>query len=209
MRINKSELSKKIGQLKGIVPSRTTIEALKGVLCSDGYLIASDTNLTIKAKLEGMEEETEPFIIPAKAFDFIGSLPDGELDISVSKGNLVIKTGTIKNQFKTLDAELFAYTKSIDTDKEPAKIPALKLKKAIDHVIYAVAVSGSNQQMLGMYLECMDGKLNFVGLDGHRIAWDCIDYEGEFQIIVPRAAMENVKKMDFEGDVSIYHDGNG
>lgn len=37
MRINKSELSKKIGQLKGIVPSRTTIEALKGVLCSDGY----------------------------------------------------------------------------------------------------------------------------------------------------------------------------
>lgn len=40
MRINKSELSKKIGQLKGIVPSRTTIEALKGVLCSDGYLIA-------------------------------------------------------------------------------------------------------------------------------------------------------------------------
>lgn len=38
MRINKSELSKKIGQLKGIVPSRTTIEALKGVLCSDGYL---------------------------------------------------------------------------------------------------------------------------------------------------------------------------
>lgn len=108
MRINKSELSKKIGQLKGIVPSRTTIEALKGVLCSDGYLIASDTNLTVKAKLEGMEEETEPFIIPAKAFDFIGSLPDGELEVSVSKGNLVIKTGKIKNQFKTLGAELFA-----------------------------------------------------------------------------------------------------
>ena len=85
MRINKSELSKKIGQLKGIVPSRTTIEALKGVLCSDGYLIASDTNLTVKAKLEGMEEKTEPFIIPAKAFDFIGSLPDGELEVSVSK----------------------------------------------------------------------------------------------------------------------------
>lgn len=182
MRINKSELSKKIGQLKGIVPSRTTIEALKGVLCSDGYLIASDTNLTVKAKLEGMEEETEPFIIPAKAFDFISSLPDGELEVSVSKGNLVIKTGKIKNQFKTLGAELFAYTKSIDTDKEPAKIPALKLKKAIDHVIYAVAVNGSNQQMLGMYLECMDGKLNFVGLDGHRIAWETMSTQRILQV---------------------------
>ena len=73
MRINKSELSKKIGQLKGIVPSRTTIEALKGVLCSDGYLIASDTNLTVKAKLEGMEEETEPFNASIVVLD--GTIP--------------------------------------------------------------------------------------------------------------------------------------
>ena len=65
MRINKSELSKKIGQLKGIVPSRTTIEALKGVLCSDGYLIASDTNLTVKAKLEGMEEDCLLYTSPS------------------------------------------------------------------------------------------------------------------------------------------------
>lgn len=37
MKIEKNELSGKIGQLKSIVPSRTTIEALKGVLCADGY----------------------------------------------------------------------------------------------------------------------------------------------------------------------------
>ena len=98
MKIEKNELSGKIGQLKSIVPSRTTIEALKGVLCADGYLIASDTNLTVKAKLEGIEEETEPFIIPAKAFDFINSLPDGELDISIKSGNIVIKTGKIKKR---------------------------------------------------------------------------------------------------------------
>lgn len=209
MKIEKNELSGKIGQVKSIVPSRTTIEALKGVLCADGYLIASDTNLTVKAKLEGIEEETEPFIIPAKAFDFINSLPDGELDISIKSGNIVIKTGKIKNQFKTLDAALFAYTKSIDTEAEPAKISALKLKKAIDHVLYAVATNGNNQQMTGMFLECKGGKLNFVGLDGHRIAWDCIEYDGNFQIIVPRTAMENVKKLNFEGDISIYHDENG
>lgn len=209
MRIDKGELSRKIGQLKGIVPTRTTVEALKGVLCTDGYLIASDTRLTAKAKLEGIEEESEPFIIPQKAFDFISSLPDGELEIRESGGNVVIKTGSIKNQFRTLQAGLFAYTKNIDTDNEPSKIPATKLKKAIDHVLYAVALSAGNKAMEGMLLECKDGKLNFVGLDGHRIAWDYIDYDGEFKIIVPRAAMENVKKMDFTGDISIYHDENG
>lgn len=104
---------------------------------------------------------------------------------------------------------MFAYTKSIDTEAEPAKISALKLKKAIDHVLYAVATNGNNQQMTGMFLECKGDKLNFVGLDGHRIAWDCIEYDGNFQIIVPRTAMENVKKLNFEGDISIYHDENG
>lgn len=45
MKIDKNELAKKIGQLKGIVPSKTTSEALRGVLYKDGYLIASNTEL--------------------------------------------------------------------------------------------------------------------------------------------------------------------
>ena len=77
MKIDKNELAKKIGQLKGIVPSKTTSEALRGVLYKDGYLIASNTELTVKAKLEA--EESNPdgrFIIPEKAFDLISNMPN-------------------------------------------------------------------------------------------------------------------------------------
>lgn len=46
MKIDKNELSRKIAQIKGIVPKTTTIEALQGVLLKDGYLIASNTEVT-------------------------------------------------------------------------------------------------------------------------------------------------------------------
>jgi DNA polymerase III beta subunit len=212
MKIEKNELARKIGQLKSIVPSRTTIDALKGVLYKDGYLIASDTNLTVKAKIEVMEDGTggtEPFIIPDKAFDLISSLPEGEMNLEVGEGVVKFKIGKIKNQFRVLPAEQFIYARdSISTDGA-ASISASMLKTAISHVIYAVAAGGSNQIMTGMFLECKGGKLNFVGLDGHRIAWDCIDYDGDFQIIVPRAALDKLLKLDFTGDISIVHDANG
>lgn len=212
MKIEKNELAKKIGQLKGIVPSRTTIEALKGVLYKDGYLIAANNELTVKAKIEVIEDEengTQPFIIPEKAFELISSLPIGEMEITTSSDLVTFKMGKIKNQFKTLPANQFSYARDSIASDEMATIPADKLKTAISHVVYAVAASGTNPVMTGMYMHCSDGKINFVGLDGHRIAWDCIDYEGDFKLIVPKAALDKLLKLDFEGDVAISHDANG
>lgn len=59
MKISKIELARKISQLKGIVPKKTTINALQGILVQDGYLIASNTELTVKATLEGIHEIAE------------------------------------------------------------------------------------------------------------------------------------------------------
>lgn len=209
MKIEKNELARKIGQLKSIVPSRTTIDALKGVLYQDGYLIASDSQLTVKAKIEVLDGEEKPFIIPDKAFDLISNLPMGEMELNVGEGQVTFKIGKIKNQFKTLPAEQFMYARESLSADSTASISASKLKTAISHVLYAVAIGGSNQLMTGMLLECKDGKLNFVGLDGHRIAWDCIDHDGAFKIIVPRTALDKLLKLDFSGDISITHDANG
>ncbi len=209
MKIEKNELAKKIGQLKSIVPTRTTIDALKGVLYKDGYLIASDTELTVKAKLEDIQEgmvATQPFIIPSKAFELIRSLPAGELELDVSGDSVTIKQGKIKNTFKTLPATMFAYNRERIAGNSTATIPAEKLRMAISHVLYAVAVDMSNKMMTGVYMNCSGGKLDFVGLDGHRIAWDCLSYEGEFSMIVPKTALDNLMKLDIEGDVAIYRD---
>lgn len=44
MKISKVELARKISQLKGIVPKKTTIDALKGILVQDGHLLHPTLN---------------------------------------------------------------------------------------------------------------------------------------------------------------------
>lgn len=207
MKIDKNELSKKIGQLKSVVSKTITNEALKGILVENGYLIASNTELTVKAKIEGTEGEK--FIIPAKAFELISNLPAGEVSIIGANNEVTIQMGKINNKFKTNPVENFTYTRTSIESANEASVPAEKLKAAIAHVIYAIPATAGNAVMAGMNISCSDGKMNFVGLDGHRIAWDCIDYDNKFDLIIPKAAVEKILQLDLQGNVSIAFDTLG
>lgn len=95
--MDKNKLAKKIGQIKGIINKNSKTEALQGILVKDGYLIASNSELTVKAKLEGMEGA---FIIPMKAFDLIDNLPDKEVEISCKKMYLPSKQKILRTVLK-------------------------------------------------------------------------------------------------------------
>ena len=98
MKIQKTELAAKLNQIKGVVPKKTTMPILQGILVKEGYLIANNLEMTVKAKLEGTEDEC--FIIPERAFDLINNLPDGEIDITISGGNtMTIKADKISRYF--------------------------------------------------------------------------------------------------------------
>lgn len=206
MIIDKNELSKKIVHLKGIVPKNTNNDALQGVLVKDGYLIASNTELTVKAKLEGIQGKT--FIIPAKAFELISNLPPGELSMECEKEVVTLQMGKIKNKFKTHPAENFVYDRQSFSGGNSIAVSAERLKEVVSHVIYAVPVNSGNQTMEGVFFDCSSGKLNLVGLDGHRIAWDCLELDGDFKCIVPKAAVEKILQLDLQGDVHISYDNN-
>lgn len=210
MKIDKQELKKKIDQVKGVIPSKTVNEALKGVLYKDGYLIASDQNITVKAKLEGVEGAMEPFLIPSKSFDLINNYPAGEIEILTEKDGISLKSGRIKNKIRTLPAENFQFDRMSITNGSEAKMPATRLKDAISHVIYAVASEPvSNRLMTGMSMVCAGGKLVLVGLDGYRMALDMMPYDGDFSLIVPKTALDKLLKIDISGDVAISFDKLG
>ena len=82
MKIQKMELAQKLNKIKSVVPKKTTQAVLQGILVKDGYLIANNMEMTVKAKIEGTEGES--FIIPERAFDLINNLPDGEMEIKVT-----------------------------------------------------------------------------------------------------------------------------
>lgn len=203
MKIQKNELAQKINKLKGIVPKKVTMPVLQGILVRDGYLIASNMELTVKAKIEGAEGES--FIIPAKAFDLINNLPNEELEIiPETNKTITIKAEKIKNTYQTMDPKAFPVSE-VPEDDNNITIKSEIILESMKRVSYAIPAQSGNQIMTALCLSAADGMLNFVGLDGHVIAWDQITYEGEFTLLIPKATVEKILSLGLEGDVAIKH----
>lgn len=196
-----------MNKIKSVVPKKTTQPVLQGILVKDGYLIANNMEMTIKAKIEGAEGEE--FIIPEKAFDLINNLPEGEVEIAVTaKNTITIKADKIKNKYKTLDADLFPVT-AVQEEGNELTITAEMLLKSIKHVSYAIPAQGANAVMTAMCMQAKEGQLNFVGLDGHVLAWDKVDYDGEFKLLIPKNTVEKLKSIGLSGDIQIKHNNTG
>ncbi len=207
MKIQKTVLAQKLNKIKGVVPKKTTMPVLQGILVRDGYLIANNMEMTVKAKIEGTEGES--FIIPERAFDLINTLPDGEMEISVAAGNIItIKADKIKNKYQMLDPAQFPATASQDEGGE-LRIKAEMLLESMKRVSYAVPAQSSNMVMTAMCLQASGGQLNFAGLDGHVLAWDKINYNGEFELLIPKNTVDKMKSLGLSGEVQIRYNKTG
>lgn len=208
MRIQKTELAAKLNKIKGVVPKKTTLPALQGILVKEGYLIANNMEMAVKAKIEGAEDET--FIIPMKAFDLIGNLPDGEVEISADKNDVItIKTEMIKNTYKTMSPDSFPISWVQGSEENEITINSDVLLESMKHVSYAIPSQSGNMVMTAMCLQAAEKELNFVGLDGHVLAWDKIEYEGDFELLIPKSTVEKLLTIGLSGDVSIHHNKQG
>ncbi len=207
MKILKTELTAKLNKIKGVVPRKHQMAVLQGILVKEGYLIANNLEIAVKAKLGGAEGET--FVIPERAFDLINNLPDGEVDISATgKDTITIKMGKIRNRYQTLDPGQFPETVAQDMGSKMT-IEADILLESMKRVSYAVPAHGKTEVMSSMCLQASVGYLNFVGLDGHVLAWDKIDYDGEFELLIPKNTVDKMKSLGLSGEVQIRHNKTG
>lgn len=207
MKIQKIRLIQKLNKIKGVVPKNPSMPILQGILVQNGYLIANNMEMTVKAKIEGAEGES--FIIPERAFDLINNLPDGEMEISVSANNIItIKADKIKNKYQTMDPAQFPAT-AYQYEGSELTIKAETLLESMKRVSYAVPIQGNNPVMSAMCLQASGGQLNFVGLDGHVLAWDKVDYDGDFELLIPKNTVDKLKSLGMSGDVQIRYSKTG
>ena len=152
MQIEKSELARKIDKLKSVVPKSSNIAALQGICVCGDKMIAGNGEMTVKAKIGALEGES--FIIPAKAFDLIKNLPEGEISITENQKNVItIKTGKIKNSYQSFPAESYPYSaEHMPEGGGKAQIPATELKGAMAHVLYEIPQKRTNTTMTALNL---------------------------------------------------------
>lgn len=207
MKVQKAELVQKINKMKGVVPKKSTVPALHGILVLNGYFIASNMEMTVKVKTEAAEGEK--FIIPEHAFDFINNLPDGDVEISDSGNNsIIIKSEKIRNRYQTTDPAQFPLITEQEEGSELA-VSADMILESMKRVFYAISSQECNPVMSSMCLQAGGGWLNFVGLDGHVLAWDRVEYDGEFELLIPKNTADRLKALGLSGEVKIKHNRNG
>lgn len=207
MKIQKNELAQKINKIKSVVPKKTPMSVLQGILVKDGCLIANNLEMTVKAKIEGAEGEC--FIIPMKAFDLISNLPNGEVEILSDRNNITIKSAKIKNKYQTMDPAQFPETAIPEGEEQEIILDSSELPESMKRVSYAVPAQSSNVIMTAMCLQAKDGYLNFVGLDGHVMAWDKVKYAGSFELLLPKNTTDKLQSIGMEGKISIRHNKIG
>lgn len=207
MKIQKNELAQKINKIKSVVPKKTPMSVLQGILVKDGYLIANNLEMTVKAKIEGAEGEC--FIIPMKAFDLISNLPNEEVEIISDANNITIKAAKIKNKYQTMDPAQFPETAIPEGEEQEIILDSSELLESMKRVSYAVPAQSSNTIMTAMCLQAKDGYLNFVGLDGHVMAWDKVKYTGDFTLLLPKNTTDKLQSIGIEGSISIRHNKIG
>ena len=107
-----------------------------------------------------------------------------------------------------MDPEQFPDTATQKTENQMT-IKANILLESMKRVSYAVPAQGNNAVMSSMCLQAADGQLNFVGLDGHVLAWDRVDYDGDFELLIPKNTVDKLKSLGLTGDVQITHNKTG
>ena len=203
MKIQKTELAAKLNKIKGVVPKKGTNAVLHNVLVKDGYLIASDMAMTVKAKLAGDGQET--FLIPERAFDLIENLPKGEVEFSAGRDNTIeIRADKIKNSYDTMDPLMFPKINDLEEGEE-LTVDATVLLESIKRVAYAIPAQATNSILTAMYLCAEDGQLYFVGTDAHVLAWDTVAFDGNFKLLIPKNTVDKLKSLGLSGEVQIRH----
>lgn len=201
MKINKSEIASKLAMLRKVIPSKTDIECMRGVLVKDCTMTATNLITTLQTSVDCAPQEC--FILPLRAIDMIESLPEGTVEIQVEKADtLLIRSGSIKNRITTYPVGDFP---EVDTFEDSAQIgiESDRLQDAINTILYAVAATSSRPAVTGLLFEGDGQSLNLVAMDGYRMAWAQIPYSREFRMIVPRASVQMLLTLGLTGMVNI------
>lgn len=201
MKIDKSELIKKINMLEKVIPSKPSIACMEGILVRDGRLCAN--NLQNAISIATPEAEGENFILPKKAIAMAKSLPDGLVRITPQNDNsIIINAATIRSKMNSFAPDDFPDNHMLE-DAEEITMDFEILIDMLSNVAYATSTNESRPVHTGVLLEGDGENLNVVATDGYRCAWAHTPYDGEFKFVIPKPTVKLLLSIKDAGKISI------
>lgn len=209
--IERNELLDALNAVSKAVCGRTTMAILECVcLTTTGSTLILESNnmeFAIRKEIPCFSDKEAVCINAKRLLDILKKMPDTEITLEIDKSFAVTLSAgkTIKFCVPGLSPETFPFVK--EEDGEKLIIEAEALKEAIAGVSFCTATTETNKLMTGIRLKSTGNKVNFCGLDGHRIGSRTITVaeapERDYNITIPAAYLNEIVKILPSEDVEI------
>ena len=215
----KENLGRGLSITGGAIAGRNAMPILQNVLMEarDGKLKLSGTNLetTITTWMDAEIHEPGEAAAPARLFsEFVGSLPDGPIELEAEPGGglLKITCGRAETNINTADPRDFPPIPTAGDNAPTASMNAQALRSGIRQVAFAAADTEARPVLTGVEVKLSGSAVVMAAADGFRLAvyrgvldGPLDEEEGEMSAIIPARALTQVERLirGQDGDMGV------
>lgn len=217
--IKKNIILEQLINVSKAISNRNIIPILNGInfnLTNEGlYLVASDSDLTIKSfipsnEIESIDQEGTIIIQSKYIIDIIKKLPGDVINFEVVDGlKIIIYTGTSQYNLNCLNSMDYPQIDLKDNDYH-INLTSAELKKMIKQTIFAISNQESRPLLTGLNIKVNGNILECVATDSYRLAKKTImlkeNYNDSVNIVIPGKNISELDKIidDSETNVEIH-----
>ena len=184
---------------------------LEGILIEVGeelILTGSDNEISITFEVPSIIEEIGGVVVSSKTFgDIIRKLPDIYVTIETSEEgkSIIINSGNAHFEITYMDKSGYPKVSPLD-ETDSFSISKNNLKTLIRQTAFAASQENTRPILKGVLVENKNSLLNFVALDGYRLAVKNTEstYEKEFKIVVSARVLNELSKIIEASEEFIY-----
>lgn len=201
IRVNRKDLTKSISIVQKAISSRTTMQILEGILIiaenNTLTLMASDTEISIKTKLPAIVMEEGKIVANSRLFgDIIRKLQGDSIDIEINQNNMNIKNLRSEFNISVQAPDEFPDFPTINTTST-ISLKSVDFKEAIRKTSFAVSLDETRVVFTGVFMDVKETSINFVALDGFRMALKTIKNNSDevLSAIIPARSLNELTKI--------------
>lgn len=203
--IQRAALLKPLQMIGGVVERRQTLPILSNTLITvkDETLFLTGTDLEIeligRVPLTVPSEEGSTTVSARKLLDICRTLPDdAEMDFTLEKDQLTIRSGRSRFSLTTLPASDFPSIEALSFATQFV-ISQDKLKRLLTQTHFAMGQQDVRHYLNGALIDIQQGTIKCVATDGHRLAFR-EEHEAQLgaskaKVILPRKSVLELMRL--------------
>ncbi len=198
LQIDREEFEEALKKAKEATEKKSALPILTNFMLSaegDRLVIkATDLENYLILSLKADVEEGGSVCVSSRSLsDIVRNLSSAVVDIQTEGDKLVVTGGRSRFKLPTVSTEDFPEFPELREGEE--SVSGNLILEGIERTEYAIAKEEARVALQGMFMRGHEGRIHFVGSDGHRLA--LYEPEGSFssELLIPRKSLKVIRRL--------------